>query len=253
MRGRFVMLFGAVALLAACDNSEPVSPTTPNDADADVVDLVPDYAVSPAASVDAAGVGAAQLPEELRLTVEQKAAIAALHDAFMKATATDIAALRAIEQEAHAAIRAGKPRAEVRAILVKAAPILVRLDVAFRKLQADIWAVYTPEQRAWIEAHRPRACGPDAARLTEEQVKQIRALQERFYESVKPDLELIRSIAEEARKARADGKSREEVAAILARAIGPQGRVAAAERKLQEAILALLTPDQQRAWNCRRG
>ena len=252
MRGRFVMLFGAVALLAACDNSAPVSPATPNDA-ADVIDLVPDYAVSPAASVDAAGIGAAKLPEELHLTVEQKAAIAALHDAFMRATATDIAALRAIEQEAHAAIKAGKPRAEVRAILERAAPILLRVQAAFRKLQADIWAVYTPEQRAWIEAHRPRACGPDAARLTEEQVKQIRALQERFYESVKPDLELIRSIAEEARKARADGKSREEVAAILARAIEPQRRVAAAERKLQDAILALLTPDQQRAWNCRRG
>jgi hypothetical protein len=105
MRGRFVMLFGAVALLAACDNSAPVSPAAPDDA-VEVIDLVPDYAVSPAASVDAAGVGAAQLPEELRLTVEQKAAIAALHDAFMTATATDIAALRAIEQEAHAAIRA---------------------------------------------------------------------------------------------------------------------------------------------------
>ena len=252
MRGRFVMLFGAVALLAACDNSAPVSPAAPDDA-VEVIELVPDYAVSPAASVDAAGVGAAQLPEELRLTVEQKAAIAALHDAFMTATATDIAALRAIEQEAHAAIRAGKPRAEIRAILEKAAPILVRVQMAFRKLQADIWAVYTPEQRAWIESHRPRACGADAVRLTEEQVKQIRALQERFYTTVKSDLELIRSIAEEARKARADGKSREEVAAILARAVEPQRRVAAAERTVQDAILALLSPEQQRAWNCRRG
>ena len=252
MRGRFVTLVGAVALLAACDNSGPVSPATPNEA-ADVIDLVPDYAVSPAASVDAAGVGGAQFPEALRLTVEQKAAIAALHDAFMKATATDIAAVRAIEQEAHAAIKAGKPRAEIRAIVEKAAPILVRLQTAFRKLQADIWAVYTPEQRAWIESHRPRACGPDAVRLTDEQVKQIRALQDRFYASVKADLELIRSIAEEARKARAGGKSREEVAAILARAMEPQRRVAAAERKLHDAILGLLTSEQQRAWNCRRG
>ena len=70
---------------------------------------------------------------------------------------------------------------------------------------------------------------------------------------MKPDLELIRSIAEEAKKASAAGKSREEVAAILARGAEPQRRVAEAERKLQAAILALLTPEQQRAWNCRRG
>jgi Spy/CpxP family protein refolding chaperone len=246
------MLFGAVALLGACDHSAPVSPAAVNEG-ADVIDLVPDYAVSPAASVDAAGVGAAQLPDELRLTVEQKAAIAALHDAFMKATAADVAALRAIEQEVHAAIKAGKSRAEVAAILQKAAPIRERLEAAFRKLQADIWAVYTPEQRAWIESHRPRACGPDGTRLTEEQVKQIRALQDRFYASVKSDLELIRSIADEARKARAEGKSREQVAAILARAAEPQARVAAAERKLQDAILALLTTEQRRAWICRHG
>jgi Spy/CpxP family protein refolding chaperone len=250
---RFVMLFGAVAMLAACDKSAPVSPSSAAADLSETVDLVPDYAVSPAASVDAAGIGSAQLPETLRLTVEQKAAIAALHDAFMKATAADVAALRAIEQEAKAAIKAGKSREEIRAVLAKAAPIRERLDAAFKKLQADIWAVYTPEQRAWIESHRPRACGPDAARLTEEQVKQIRSLQDRFYASVKADLELIRSIAEEAKKARAAGKSREEVAAILARAAEAQARVASAERRLQEAILALLTPEQKRAWTCRHG
>jgi Spy/CpxP family protein refolding chaperone len=253
MRVRFVMLFSAVVLLAACDRSLPVSPTTATSDASDVVDLVPDYAVSAAASVDAAGIGAAQLPDALRLTVEQKAAIAALHEAFMKATAADVAALRAIEQEAKAAIKAGESREEVRAILANAAPIRERLDGAFRKLQADIWAVYTPEQRAWIESHRPRACGPAAANLTDEQVKQIRALQDQFYANVKPDLEFIRSIAEEARAARANGKSREEVAAILARASEAQRRVAAAERALQDAILALLTPEQKRAWNCRHG
>ena len=253
MRARFVVLSSAVVLLAACDRSSPVSPAGPASGVSDVVDLVPDYAVSPAASVDAAGIGAAQLPDALRLTVEQKAAIAALHEAFMKATAADVAALRALELEARAAIRAGKSREDVRAILSKAAPIRERLDAAFRKLQADVWAIYTPEQRAWIESHRPRACGPTTATLTDEQVKQIRALQDRFYASVKSDLDLIRSIAEEARNARAAGKSRDEVAAILARAAEPQRRVSAAERALQEAILALLTPEQRRSWNCRHG
>ena len=248
MRARFVILCGlAVSLASACSSSEPVEPaSTP----AEVVDLVPDYATSPATSVDAAGIGAAQLPEALRLTVEQKAAIAALHDAFTKATATDVAALRVIEQEARAAIKAGKGRAQVHAILEKAAPIRARLDAAFRKLQADVWAVYTPEQRAWIESNRPRSCDA-AVRLTDEQAKQIRTLQEAFVASVKADLELIRSIAEEARAAREAGKTRQEVATILAKAAEPHRRVVDAERKLQEAILALLTPEQRRGWLCR--
>ena len=251
MRARFVVLLGAVCVFGACDKSTtPVSPATTTD---NVVDLVPDYAVSPAASIDAAGIGASLLPDALRLTAEQKAAIAALHDAFMKATAADIAALQAIEKEAKTAIRAGKSRDEVRAILAKADPVRARLDAAFKKLQADIWAVYTPEQRAWIEAHRLRDCKAGTLHLTEDQVKTIRDLEQQFYNTVKPDLELIRSIAEEAKKAKEAGKTREEVTAILARAVEPQRRVADAERKLQAAILAVLTPDQRVLWGCRRG
>src|SRR5215831_13504561 len=98
MRARFVVLLGAISVLGACDRSTtPVSPDTTAD---DVVDLVPDYAVSPAASIDAAGIDGSLLPDSLKLTAEQQAAIAALHDAFMTATAADVAALRAIEQEA---------------------------------------------------------------------------------------------------------------------------------------------------------
>jgi len=251
MRARFVVLLGAIAVLGACDKSTtPVSPATTAD---DVVDLVPDYAVSPAASIDAAGIGGSLLPDALKLTAEQKAAIAALHDAFMKAVAGDIAALQAIEKEAKAAIRAGKSREQVRAILATGAPILARLDAAFRKLQADIWVVYTPEQRAWIEAHRPRDCRRGSLKLTEEQATAIRDLEQEFYAAVKPDLDLIRSIVEEARQARVAGKSREEVTAILAQAIEPQRRVAGAERKLQAAIFNVLTPDQRRLWACRHG
>ena len=248
MRARFVIMCGVIAALAACSRSEPVEPLTTV---GEAVDLVPDYAVSPASSVDAAGIGAAQFPESLRLTVEQKAAIAALHDAFMKATAADVAALRAIEQQVKAAVSAGKSREEIRAILASAAPIRERLDAAFAKLRADIWAVYTPEQRAWIESHRPQSCDRGAVNLTEEQSKQIRALQDQFLATVKADLELIRSIAEEAKAAREAGKSRQEVAAILAKAAEPHRRVAEAEKKLQEAILALLTPEQRLRWLCR--
>jgi Spy/CpxP family protein refolding chaperone len=251
MRARVVVLLGVVVSLAACDRSTPVSPSAT--AAADVIDLVPDYAVSPAASIDAAGIGGSLLPDALKLTAEQKAAIAALHDAFMETNAADIAALRAIEQEAKAAVKAGKSRDDVKAILAKAVPIRERLDTAFKKLQADIWAVYTPEQRAWIESHRARGCGGAALHLTDEQVTQIRDLEQRFYASVKSDLELIRSIAEEAKKARAAGKSREEISAILAKAAAPQQRVSAAEKSLNAAILALLTPEQRVLWACRRG
>lgn len=247
MRARLVVTFGILAALAACDRSSPVSPAVTDEA----VDLVPDYVLSPAASVDRAGIGASLLPDGLRLTAEQKAAIAALHEAFMKATAADVAALRAIEQEVREARAAGKSREEIRAILARAVPIRERLEAAFKKLQEDIWAVYTPEQRAWIESHR-RGCGPATVQLTEEQAKQIRALQERFMAEVKDDLALIRSIVEEARKAREAGLPREEVAKILAKAAEPQQRVLAAERKLQEAILALLTPEQRERWLCRR-
>ena len=250
MRARFVVLLGAIAVASACDNSTPVSPTSTADG---VVDLIPDYAVSPAASIDAAGIGGSLLPDALKLTAEQKAAIVALHDAFMKATAADIGALQAIEREARAAIRAGKSRDDVRAILAKADPIRSRLDAAFKRLQADIWAVYTPEQQAWITAHRLRDCNPGSLRLTDDQVKAIRDLEQQFYTTVKPDLELIRSIVDEARKAREAGKTRDEVAAILARAAEPQRRVAEAERKLQTAILALLKPDQRVPWACQRG
>ena len=251
MRARFAVLLGAIAILGACDKSTtPVSPSTNPDA---VVDLVPDYAVSPAATIDAAGIGGSLLPDSLKLTAEQKAAIAALHEAFMKATAPDIAALRAIETEAKAAIRAGKTRDEVRAILAKSLPILTRLSAAFTKLQADIWAVYTPEQRAWIEAHHPRDCTRGSLQLTDAQVHAIRDLEQQFFAAVKPDLDLIRSIVDEAKQAREAGKTRDEIAAILARAVEPQRRVAEAERKLQAAILAVLTPDQQILWACRRG
>ena len=249
MRARYLMMaFAAAAVMTACGVSESVEPETTS---TESIDLVPDYVVSPATAVDAAGIGAARFPEAIRLTVEQKAAIAALHEAFTKATAGDVAALRAIEREARAAITAGKSREEVRAILARAQPIHERLAAAFKKLQADIWAVYTPEQRAWIESNRPRAC--DALlRLTDEQAKQIRTLQEQFVASVKADLELIRSVAEEARKAREAGKSRQEVAAILEKASEAHRRIAVAEQGLQAAILGLLTPEQQRAWLCRR-
>jgi Spy/CpxP family protein refolding chaperone len=93
------------------------------------------------------------LPEELRLTDAQRAQIRALVDAFESATRDDRRALGAILADIRKAIHDGKGRDEVRRILHRAEPIHDRLAAAHRKLIADIDAVLTPEQRAWIRAH----------------------------------------------------------------------------------------------------
>src|SRR5262245_2590581 len=109
---RFAVL--ALGLLVVGCSSDSSGPS-----DQDSLSLVPDYALSLASSLDAAGVGGAEFPGDLALTVEQKAAIAALHEAFRAATAADVAALRALEAEARAAKAAGKTREEIQAILAR--------------------------------------------------------------------------------------------------------------------------------------
>jgi len=244
MRLRLTTLAALAGLALAC-SGESTGPGGPDD-----LNLVPEYVESLASSMDAAGIGGARLPPELALTAEQKAAIAALHEAFKAATAADVATLKALEAEARAARHAGKSREEIHAILERGAPILARLAQAFAALQAAIWQVYTPEQRAWIDAHRPKPCGPDGPPpLTEAQLQQIRALQAAFVEAVKPDLALIRQVVQQAHQAAQAGATREEIAAILHQADAARARVHEAELRLHQAIDAILTPEQ-RAGRC---
>lgn len=241
---RSVALLICLTLLGAGCGRDPSGAT---DVNQESLTLVPDYAESLAASVDGAGIGAIGLPAELTLTTEQKAAIAALHELFKAATATDVAELRALEAEARAARNAGKSRDEVRAILARGVPILARLGVAFATLQAAILQVYTPEQRAWVLAHRPKLCGPGGPpRLTDEQIQQIRVLQQAFMEAVKDDIALIRRVTEAAHQAAQAGASRERVAEILHQADAAKQAVRQAEARLQAAIDAILTPEQRR-------
>ncbi len=235
----------ALALLVAC-SSQTTGPT-----ESDSLILVPDFANSSAVEVDAAGVGGSRFPEDIALTAEQKAAIAALHQEFREATAADIEALHAIEAEARAAHQAGQSREEIRAILERARPILERLHQAFAELKAAIWEVYTPEQRAWIEAHRPAPCGTQRPPpLTDEQKQQIRALQEAFMDQVREAMVRIRQIVQEAHEAAQAGASREEIQAILHQAEGIKQEIRRAERQLQADIDAVLT-EAQRAGKCR--
>lgn len=241
----FRLTLSALLLLVGCA-SQTTGPT-----DSDSLTLVPDFANSSAAEVDAAGIGGARFPDAIALTAEQKAAIAALHQAFRTATAADIEALHAIEAQARAAHRAGQSREEIGAILEQARPILERLHQAFAQLQADIWQVYTPEQRAWIEAHRPPKCGPGGPPvLSDEQKQQIHALQEAFMAQVREAIEFIKQVVEQAHQAARAGASREEIEAILHQADGVRHELRQAERKLQEDIEAVLTP-AQRAARCR--
>lgn len=247
MRFRRATLFASLALVAAaCHKKDTTEPSYSDTS----ISLVPDYAQSMATSVDGGGIGGAQLPGELALTTEQKAAIAALHDAFKAATAADVAALQALESQARAAKQAGKSPEEIRAILQQGAPILARLAAAFATLQAAIWQVYTPEQRAWIEAHRPKPCGPSGPpKLSDAQVQQIRSLQQAFMDAERGDIAEIERIVQQARQAAQGGAPKTEVERILHEADAARSRLHDAELRLQAAIDAVLTPEQ-RASRC---
>jgi Spy/CpxP family protein refolding chaperone len=247
MRRTFLSFAAGTMLVFAGCSSDPTSPDEL--LDTDTIDLVPDYALSPAAVIDGAGVGGSNLPEELRLTPEQKADIAALHEAFMEEHADEVAALRELERQIREARRNGATREELRSLFEEARAIQQGLAEDFAQLQRDIWEIYTPEQRAWIEEHRPKVCGPGGPpRLTEEQVAQIRELREAFMAAVADDMAAIKAAHQQAREAHQNGATREEIAAILATVADEMERVRAAERKLQQDILALLTPEQREGW-----
>lgn len=217
--------------------------------DADETNLVPDYAISSAAVVDGGGIGGARLPDDLQLTAEQKAEIAALHEAFQQANADEFAALREIEQQIKALRRGDGTREEIGALLGQAKVILDSLADEFAALQESIWSVYTAAQRAWIEAHKPKVCdrrGPP--RLTDEQVAQIRELKQAFQEAVADELAAIKAAHEDAREAKQAGASAEEVRAILATVKDEMEAVRAAEARLMDAIQEVLTPDQRSRW-----
>jgi Spy/CpxP family protein refolding chaperone len=242
-----VAAFGLMGL-AAC-SSETVAPNELLLLDADETDLVPDYAISSAAVVDGAGIGGARLPDDLRLTAEQKAAIAELHEAFMQASADEVAELRDIEQQVRQLRRSGGSREEILALLADAKVIRDKLADDFVALQEAIWAIYTPEQRAWIEANKPRVCdrnGPP--RLTEAQIAQIRSLMQAFQEAIADEMATIKAAHQEARAAKAAGATAEEIRAILATVQDELEAVRQAERRLEQAILEVLTPDQRLRW-----
>lgn len=250
MMRRTFLAVAAIGLvgLAAC-STETVAPSDLALLAGDPIDLVPDYAISIAAVVDGAGIGGARLPDELKLTADQKAAIAALHEAFMQENADEIAALRELEQQIRQLRRSGGSREEIRALLAEAHGILQGLADEFAALQEAIWAIYTPEQREWIEAHKPKVCdrnGPP--QLTDEQIAKIRSLKQAFQEAIADEIAAIKAAQQEARAAKQAGASAEEIRAILATVKDEMEAVRQAEVRLMNAIQDVLTPEQRAKW-----
>jgi len=244
------MFLGAVLALSACtrDATGPV----------DVAGLLDAGGIL---AYDAAGMsgpgrylsGLNRLPENLKLTTAQAAAIKAAVDAFAQATQADREALAAIHKAAEEAKRAGKSREEVSRILEQGVAARQRLEAAEHALEAKIAAILTPEQKAWLDANLPKRCDPRTAPpLTADQKTQISALIAAFEVNNQADLAAVKAALEKARMAHASGATREEIKAILDAVQPAMARLAAAQVALHQAIDALLTAEQK-ASGCYRG
>jgi Spy/CpxP family protein refolding chaperone len=157
MRIKVALLVTAVAFIAACERSvtNPVADDSAllafdQQATLDSVSLVPRGPY-----FDTGG-----MPDSLKLTSAQTAAIKALHDAFAVAHKAQFDQLKAIHDEAMAAVKAGKTRVEVMIILAKTMPIMAAMKPDFDALQTAVAAILTPAQKAWAAAHRPMGPGP---------------------------------------------------------------------------------------------
>lgn len=192
-----------------------------------------------------------RFPDELKLTADQQAQIKALVDAFITATRADHEALAAILKQAHEAARAGKSKEEVHAILEQGRPIRERLQAAEAKLRADVLAVLTPAQRAWLESHQPRPCSTTP--LTDAQKAEISGLIAAFEQANAADIAAIRTAFEQARTAHQNGASREQIKQILDAVRPAMERVRAAEAQLAAAINNVLTAEQRTCFRWKRG
>ncbi|MEJ7758400.1 MAG: Spy/CpxP family protein refolding chaperone [Gemmatimonadaceae bacterium] len=241
---KVALIMVAALSLAAC-SQDATAPT--NSSDLDVQAGAFGTALTAAGGYEAAIYEsrlANGLPDDLKLTAEQKEKIKALVKAFEDATRADREALKAI---LHEATGGRKPnREEAKKIFDKTADIRARLAAAEAKLKADIDAVLTPEQRAWIASHTSKRCDPSKFMpLSDAQKQQIRALEAAFEQSNKADLDAVKAAYEEVKAAGKAGKSREEIAAILERVKPAIARLAAGRIQLREQITAVLTPEQK--------
>jgi Spy/CpxP family protein refolding chaperone len=248
---RLLAVLGVALVATACE-VEPMSP-----ADADVAASLEEMAslAYGVMYVAEGGPGArlmerlSRLPSELALSSAQATMIRGLIASFVEATEADRAALAAIRKEAAEARAAGKPPEEVRAILTRGMEARKRLHEAELALQRGILGVLTPAQREWLASNPPPM--PRPCQLTDSQRTEISGLLAAFQEANAADIALVRSVHERARAAHQAGATRAEVEAILAEARPALERLKAAREAVQQAIQAVLTPEQ-RAAGCMR-
>ena len=253
MRPRLFVLLLATAGLAAC-SQDAAGPG--ND-----LDLVSSFALNGgfAYGVDGGLPGRGlpelrrldMLPDSIALTASQEAEISALLEAFQAQYRTELDALNAIHERAHAARDSGATREQVHAILVAGDSIRARLTEPLGQLRDAINAVLTEAQKAWLaQRHQYLRCDPTTApQLTDAQLAEIQGLRDTFNTANQADVQAVQAALDAAREARRAGKSRAEIDAILASVKDAMTRLHTAGEQLRAAIDAVLTPDQ-RASNC---
>ncbi len=181
------------------------------------------------------------LPDSIKLSSDQQAKIKALIDAFNTSTKADHDSLSVLLRKAHDAAKTRGNSDALSKILADGAAISARLAAAEAKLKADIDAVLTPEQLAWLASHEPKNCKPGKfAPLSDAQKAQIKALEAAFQTNNKADLDAVKAALDSAK-----GKTKAERDAILAPVAPAMARLEAARKALKEAITAVLTADQK--------
>jgi Spy/CpxP family protein refolding chaperone len=182
------------------------------------------------------------LPDSIKLTSDQQTKIKALIDAFKTSTKADHDALEALLRTARDLGKNKTTGADsVAKLLAKGAEITQRLAAAQTKLKADIDAILTAEQKAWLASHEPKNCKPAKfPPLSDAQKAQIKALEDAFQTNNKADLDAVKAALDSAK-----GKTKTEREAILAAVKPAQARLDAARKALKDAIKAVLTSDQK--------
>ena len=152
----------ATLVLSACDTS-PTGPSAALVADdyALVMFGEPGSSLEGTMGTDAGDrpfdgrTGRPTLPDSLKLTPTQIAAILTLRLEVRAANLADMEALRTIFIQARIARLNGATHEEVRAILLTGREIAERLRPHVHALHAAVRAVLTDAQRAWLDANRP--------------------------------------------------------------------------------------------------
>ena len=237
-----ITLAAAAVALVACSTDTSTAPSTATlsvDAGAFGTALTVAGGYEPSIYQDRLTNG---LPDSIKLSDAQQAQIKALIAAFNASTKADHDSIEALLKQARDLGKGRTTGADSAAkLLLKGSDIMKRLAAAQAKLKADIDAVLTPEQRAWLAAHEPKNCKPEKfPALSDAQKAQIKALEDAFQTNNKADLDAVKAALDSAK-----GKTKSEREAILAAVKPAQARLEAARKALKEAIKAVLTPEQK--------